>query len=55
MAENVRGLRVLVVEDELLIRWSIAETLAQGVRHVLQKPFEMQDLESWLRGGVQLQ
>lgn len=30
MRENSRRLRVLVVEDELLIRWSIAETLAHA-------------------------
>ena len=30
MKENLRPLRVLVVEDELLIRWAIAETLAQA-------------------------
>ena len=28
MAENFSALRVLVVDDELLIRWSIVETLA---------------------------
>jgi CheY-like chemotaxis protein len=27
MAENATRLRVLVVDDEMLIRWSIAETL----------------------------
>jgi DNA-binding NtrC family response regulator len=30
MNENCRALRVLVVEDELLIRWSIAETLTHS-------------------------
>lgn len=30
MVENFPALRVLVVEDELLIRWSIAETLAHA-------------------------
>jgi DNA-binding NtrC family response regulator len=34
MVENSPTLRVLVVEDELLIRWSIAETLAHA-RHVV--------------------
>lgn len=34
MDENLRALRVLVVEDELLIRWSIAETLA-GAGHTV--------------------
>jgi len=29
MPEKFRALRVLVVEDELLIRWSIAETLTR--------------------------
>ena len=36
MAENSRMLRVLVVEDELLIRWSIAETLARGGHTVIE-------------------
>lgn len=36
MAENFRGLRVLVVEDELLIRWSIAETLADAGHTVIE-------------------
>jgi len=30
MAENLAPLHVLIVEDELLIRWSIAETLAHA-------------------------
>ena len=38
MDENLRALRVLVVEDELLIRWSIAETLAQAGHTVLEAP-----------------
>ena len=36
MTENLRGLRVLVVEDELLIRWSIAETLAHAGHTVIE-------------------
>jgi DNA-binding NtrC family response regulator len=36
MAENFRALRVLVVEDELLIRWSIAETLAHAGHTVIE-------------------
>jgi two-component system response regulator PilR (NtrC family) len=38
MAENLRALRVLVVEDELLIRWSIAQTLAQAGHTVIEAP-----------------
>jgi DNA-binding NtrC family response regulator len=34
MAEKSRALSVLVVEDELLIRWSIAETL-EGCGHAI--------------------
>jgi DNA-binding NtrC family response regulator len=36
MAENFRALRVLVVEDELLIRWAIGETLAQAGHSVIE-------------------
>ena len=36
MTENFRALRVLVVEDELLIRWSIAETLAHAGHTVIE-------------------
>jgi two-component system C4-dicarboxylate transport response regulator DctD len=36
MTERPRHLRVLVVEDEALIRWSIAETLAHGGHTVLE-------------------
>ena len=36
MAENLRTLRVLVVEDELLIRWAIAETLAHAGHTVIE-------------------
>ena len=36
MNENLRALRVLVVEDELLIRWAIAETLAQAGHTVIE-------------------
>ena len=36
MVENFPPLRVLVVEDELLIRWSIAETLAHAGHVVLE-------------------
>ena len=36
MTENSRALRVLVVEDELLIRWSIAETLAHAGHTVIE-------------------
>ena len=36
MMEKSPGLRVLVVEDELLIRWSIAETLAHAGHTVIQ-------------------
>jgi DNA-binding NtrC family response regulator len=36
MAENLRALRVLVVEDELLMRWSITETLVQGGHTVIE-------------------
>ena len=36
MNENSRALRVLVVEDELLIRWAITETLAQAGHTVIE-------------------
>ena len=36
MDENLRALRVLVVDDELLIRWSIAETLGQAGHTVIE-------------------
>jgi DNA-binding NtrC family response regulator len=36
MTEKFRALRVLVVEDELLIRWSIAETLAHAGHTVIE-------------------
>lgn len=36
MTDAVRHLRVLVVEDETLIRWSIAETLAQKGHTVIE-------------------
>jgi DNA-binding NtrC family response regulator len=36
MNENFRALRVLVVEDELLIRWSITETLTQAGHTVIE-------------------
>jgi DNA-binding NtrC family response regulator len=36
MDENLRALRVLVVEDELLIRWSIAQTLADAGHTVIE-------------------
>ena len=36
MNEIIRALRVLVVEDELLIRWAIAETLAQAGHTVIE-------------------
>jgi len=36
MTDNFRRLRVLVVEDELLIRWSIAETLAHAGHAVME-------------------
>ena len=36
MHENLRALRVLVVEDELLIRWSIAETLTHAGHTVIE-------------------
>jgi DNA-binding NtrC family response regulator len=36
MVENFPGLRVLVVEDELLIRWSIAETLGHAGHVVIE-------------------
>ena len=36
MPEKSRALRVLVVEDEFLIRWSIAETLAHDGHAVLE-------------------
>ena len=36
MSENFRALRVLVIEDELLIRWSIAETSTQGGHTVVE-------------------
>ena len=36
MVENFPPLRVLVVEDELLIRWSIAETLAHAGHVVME-------------------
>jgi two-component system nitrogen regulation response regulator GlnG len=36
MGTETRQLRILVVEDEPLIRWSIAETLAHGGHTVLE-------------------
>lgn len=36
MNENFPAMRVLVVEDELLIRWSIAETLASAGHVVIE-------------------
>jgi len=36
MVANLLSLRVLVVEDELLIRWSIAETLAHAGHVVIE-------------------
>jgi DNA-binding NtrC family response regulator len=36
MTNSAHGLCVLVVEDETLIRWSIAETLAQGGHRVVE-------------------
>ena len=36
MGEDFRAVRVLVVEDELLIRWSIAETLAHAGHVVIE-------------------
>ena len=36
MARNVSRLRVLVVEDELLIRWAIAETLSDAGHVVIE-------------------
>ena len=36
MVEILPTLRVLVVEDELLIRWSIAETLAHSGHVVIE-------------------
>ena len=36
MVENFPALRVLIVEDELLIRWSIAETLAHAGHLVIE-------------------
>ena len=36
MTENFRTLRVLVVEDEFLIRWSITETLAHAGHTVIE-------------------
>jgi DNA-binding NtrC family response regulator len=36
MPKNIRALRVLVVEDELLIRWSIGETLTQAGHTVIE-------------------
>lgn len=57
MAKNFPH-RVLVVDDELLIRWSIAEALEEhghtvieaplglGAHTVMAKPFDMQKLEA---------
>ena len=36
MNEDLHALRVLVVEDELLIRWAIAETLAHAGHTVIE-------------------
>jgi two-component system, NtrC family, response regulator AtoC len=38
MHPAVRCLRVLVVDDEPLIRWSIAETLSSAGHHVVEAP-----------------
>ena len=36
MVEDLHALRVLVVEDELLIRWSIAKTLSSAGHSVVE-------------------
>lgn len=36
MEQKSSALRVLVVDDEALIRWSVAETLADSGHHVLE-------------------
>src|SRR5262245_13407843 len=36
MAEKIRALRVLVVDDEMLIRWSIGETLTRAGHRVVE-------------------
>jgi DNA-binding NtrC family response regulator len=36
MEKNPHGLRVLVVDDELLIRWSISETLTRSGHTVIE-------------------
>lgn len=36
MARDSSGLRVLVIEDEFLVRWAIAQTLARDGHHVIE-------------------
>ena len=56
MTKKFPALRVLVVEDELLIRWAIAETLADAgytghltsLYRVVSEPFEMPALRELL-------
>jgi DNA-binding NtrC family response regulator len=36
MAQQMPGLRILIVDDEPLIRWSMAETLGQAGHHVTE-------------------
>jgi DNA-binding NtrC family response regulator len=49
MATAARTLRVLVVDDEPLIRWSIAETLAAAGHHVTEAQDAASALEA-MRG-----
>ncbi len=51
MAENFRALRVLVVEDELLLRWSIAETLASAGHTVIEAEDGAQAILALKDGG----
>jgi len=51
MAENFRALRVLVVEDEWLLRWSIAETLASEGHTVIEAENGTQAIMALKDGG----
>ncbi len=67
MAETAAHLRVLVVDDEMLIRWSISETLrhdghkvleagtaAQALEHIERTPPDVVLLDYWLPDSTDL-
>jgi DNA-binding NtrC family response regulator len=50
MSENSAGLRVLIVDDEPLIRWSMAETLSQ-VGHDVTEAGDARETLAAIAGG----